>query len=70
MISSADPDQLASSDLHRLLRQGISCSAREELNINPYFCSKTFLVLIRNALERLSNEYPQSVFYGEIRKYQ
>ena len=37
MTNSADPDQLASSrkptdlDLHCLLRQGMSCSAREGL---------------------------------------
>ena len=36
MANSADPDQWASSeatdlDLHCLLRQGMSCSAREEL---------------------------------------
>ena len=31
MKNSADPDQLASSDLHCLLRQGMSCSAREGL---------------------------------------
>ena len=36
MTDSADPDQLASSeatdlDLHFLLRQGMSCSAREGL---------------------------------------
>ena len=35
MTNSADPDQLASSeansDLHCLLRQGISCSEREQL---------------------------------------
>ena len=37
MTNSADPDQLASSepadlDLHCLIRQGMSCSAREGLN--------------------------------------
>ena len=34
MTNSADPDQLASSDLnlHCLLRQGMSCSAREGLS--------------------------------------
>ena len=31
MTNSADPDQL-DLDLHRLLRQGMSCSAREGLN--------------------------------------
>ena len=35
MTNSADPDQLASSDLdlHSLLRQDMSCSAREGLSI-------------------------------------
>ena len=37
MTNSADPDQLASSetdlDLHCLLKQGMSCSAREGLNL-------------------------------------
>ena len=38
MTNSADPDQLAYEDptdldLHCLLRQGMSCSARERLNI-------------------------------------
>ena len=32
MTNSADRDQLASSDLHCLLRQGMSCSAREGLS--------------------------------------
>ena len=33
MTNSADPDQLANDlDLHCLLRQGMSCSAREGLN--------------------------------------
>ena len=31
MTNSADPDQLASLDLHCLLRQGMSCLAREGL---------------------------------------
>ena len=34
MTNSADPDQLASQeDLHCLLRQGMSCSAREGLKL-------------------------------------
>ena len=44
MTNSADPDQLASSEnsillIHCLLRQGMSCSAREGLNyiINEWF---------------------------------
>ena len=33
MTNSADPDQKPTDlDLHCLLRQGMSCSAREELN--------------------------------------
>ena len=36
MTNSADPDQLATDpDLHCLLRQGMSCSAREGLNLQP-----------------------------------
>ena len=31
MANSADPDELASSDLHCLLRQGMSCSTSEGL---------------------------------------
>ena len=40
MINRADPDQLASKkkptdlDLHCLLRQGMSCSAREGLRLH------------------------------------
>ena len=41
MTNSADPDQLASSttdlDLHCLLRQGMSCTAREGLNWSQSF---------------------------------
>ena len=42
MTNSADPDQLASSevgtdlDLHCLLKQGMSCSAGEGLKHNPF----------------------------------
>ena len=38
MTNSADPDQLASTDLnlHCLLRQGMSCSAREGLSLQIY----------------------------------
>ena len=40
MTNSADPDQLASSDLHCLPRQGMSCSARERF-------ITVFIVLIK-----------------------
>ena len=38
MTNSADPDQLASSDLdlHCLLRQGMSCSAKEGLKMAKF----------------------------------
>ena len=43
MTNSADPDQLASEDLdiHCLLRQGISCSAREGLMVVSENCFAT-----------------------------
>ena len=42
MTNSADPDQLASSatdlDLHCLLRQSMSCSAREGISVLQKIC--------------------------------
>ena len=45
MTNSADPDQLASSDLdlHCLLREGMSCSAREGLNVGLQGFESKFL---------------------------
>ena len=45
MTDSADPDQLASLDLHCLLRQGMSCSAREGLIWREYKSVDTKLYL-------------------------
>ena len=70
MTNSADPDQLASQkptdlDLHCLLRQGTSCSAREGLILFSYltqclicklaFCSGLSLLILR--LIRQVNTY-------------
>ena len=44
MTDSADRDQLASSDIHSLLRQGMSCSAREGLK-GPTLKGKILLSL-------------------------
>ena len=43
MTNSADPDQLADQDLHYLLRQGMSCSAREGLICDNYIPRKLCL---------------------------
>ena len=48
MTNSADPDVgFTDLDLHCLLRQGMSCSAREELNIYFLFVLQNRAKLIR-----------------------
>ena len=47
MPNSADPDQLASDlDLHCLLVQGMSCSAREGLSIVEMDIKHQFIIII------------------------
>ena len=57
MTNSADPDHMASStdlDLHCLLRQGMSCSAREGLNWQAFL--ECFYKLFVTILE-MSSKY-------------
>ena len=50
MTNSADPDQLATDlDLHCLLRQGMTCSAREGLIYRSSVPSCSFILLLKSS---------------------
>ena len=83
MTNSSDPDQLASSDLHCLLRQGMSYSAREGLMLSMLgknFTRQDFKICFLFFQEDKFQHFMQTVsgtismkcqnlFLGEIRKY-
>ena len=63
MANSADPDQLASSDLHCLQRQGISGFSRTRVNSQFPYCDKKLTCMFFCTDQLIILFMPRGLFY-------